>query len=117
MKGRYFKFFKINIIDSSIFISNLKRLRYPFLDSIWNTSRRNSNGFLIVIVLSVSVEKGEGRWIRCWRLIVHGNGKTWKRVRPLLAGHWPGRISNVEVHYAETVKGLRAGSANPPEGR
>ena len=36
--------------------------------------------------------------------------------RTLLAGHWPGRISNVEVHYAETVKGLRPGSANPPEG-
>lgn len=34
-----------------------------------------------------------------------------------LAGHWPGRISNVEVHYAETVKGLRSGSANPLEGR
>lgn len=38
------------------------------------------------------------------------------RCRP--AGHWPGRISNVEVHYAETVKGLPgSGSANPPEGR
>lgn len=34
-----------------------------------------------------------------------------------LAGHWPGRISNVELHYAETVKGLRSGSANPLEGR
>lgn len=39
-----------------------------------------------------------------------------RRTEPL-AGHWLGRISNVEVHYAETVKGLRSGSANPPEGR
>lgn len=93
---------------------NLK-LRYSFLDSIWNIPRTRFERIFNHITLSVSVEKRGGRWIR--RLIVHGNGKTWKRARSLLAGHWPGRISNVEVHYAETVKGLRAGSANPPEGR
>lgn len=64
---------------------------------------------------------------RDMRLIGRVNGRTWKtsgfspisrreRSEPL-AGHWPGRISNVEVHYAETVKGLRSGSANPPESR
>ncbi|KAI4478468.1 hypothetical protein M0804_011791 [Polistes exclamans] len=31
-----------------------------------------------------------------------------------VGGHWPGRISNVEVYYAETVKGLKSWAPTPP---
>ncbi|KAL2715757.1 hypothetical protein V1478_015455 [Vespula squamosa] len=44
------------------------------------------------------------------------NGKTWKEGNVRDAGHWPGRISNVEVHYAETVKGLESWVSQSPGG-
>ncbi|KAI4498127.1 hypothetical protein M0802_006613 [Mischocyttarus mexicanus] len=44
------------------------------------------------------------------------NGKTWKGGTVRNVGHWPGRISNVEVYYAETVKGLESWVSQSPGG-